>query len=111
MNLVANGRDDLQTAVDKVQAALIEQTTQIISSLATSGNYSNIAANWVEYANQLQRLVPDYAIPSWLTEACSEFGLKFTPEKRHYAKLAQFVVTHHQTYIDRYWLVKVLHLM
>jgi len=90
-NLMADSIEDLQTAVDNVHDALIQCNRQIISHLAESDSYEQTAFQWVEYANQLKRLVPDYAASMWLTAACTEFGSQYNSHQGHYAKIALFV--------------------
>lgn len=81
--------EDLQAAVDNIHNALIECNSSIIGSLAGGGDFSRTAGRWVEYANQLLRLVPDYAAPRWLANACKEFGAQYS-SRNHYQKLAEF---------------------
>jgi len=84
--------DDLQNAVDNIHNALIEVTKNIIRAIAGQTGYNSpTAGKWVEYANQLQRLVPVYATPEWLNQACNEFGLQFNNTVEHYNILAVFV--------------------
>jgi len=90
---MAETTEDLQAAVDNIHNALIQCTMQIIGSLANQNNYATNAGRWIEYANQLQRLVPDYAAPAWLVKACSEFGLQYSPQQNHYGMLAEFTTT------------------
>ena len=75
--------NDLQNAIDNIHNALIECNRGIITALASSQGFnSNAGAQWVEYANQLQRLIPAYAAPKWLIHACNEFGLKLEKDIR-----------------------------
>jgi hypothetical protein len=84
--------DDLQTAIDNVHGAIIKCTDEIIHSLSSLRNYQSAAQRWVEYANQLRRLVPDYAVPSWLGHACSRFGDRFVLEDQYHV-IALFTTT------------------
>lgn len=88
-----NMSEDLQTAVNKIHNAVIEHTDQVIDSLAHQNIYGASASKWVEYANQLNRLVPDYARPNWLADACGEFGDFFDPRENHGAILSRFVTS------------------
>jgi hypothetical protein len=81
---------DLQTAIDSVHLALIKCNDEIIQSLADQRMYENEATRWIEYANQLRRLVPDYAVPNWLTLACSKFGARYNSRQNHYQNIAVF---------------------
>ncbi len=81
---------DLQTAVDNIHNALIQCTNDVVKALANQRNYEGHAARWVEYANQLRRLVPDYAVPVWLDQACGQFGLNYDSRQGHYHTLAVF---------------------
>ncbi len=66
------------------------RTEAIIRALSRGNDYSDAGFKWVEYANQLKRLVPDYAIPTWLKDACKVFGVEFDLNKK-YSELAIFV--------------------
>jgi hypothetical protein len=86
--------DDLQNAVDNIHKALINCTNDIISGIANRAGVSETTGEqWVEYANQLKRLVPGYAAPAWLGQACKEFGLQFNGRDGHHQKIAQFACT------------------
>ncbi len=82
--------EDLQVAVDNIHNALIQCTTEIVESLAKYSYSYSAAAQWIEYANQLRLLVPDYATPAWLDQACSDFGLRYASEQGHYQMVATF---------------------
>lgn len=83
--------DDLQSAVDNIHNALIKCNRDIIESIANQqGVNFNVGAKWVEYANQLQRLVPEYAAPEWLSQACNKFGLEFVNNPNYRSGLAAF---------------------
>ena len=84
-------KEDLQTAVDNVHLSLIDQTETIIDALSTRDDITRPGSRWVEYANQLLRLVPDYAMPNWLPAACSEFGTDLVHNTRTLNSLARFV--------------------
>jgi len=86
-------QEDLQTAIEKIQSSLIERTESIVTALSAAENVNPAAAQWVEYANQLQRLVPDYAIPSWLTDACSTFGEGYRGIPKEQVDIANFVTS------------------
>jgi hypothetical protein len=84
---------ELQTAIDNVHGAIIKCTDQVVGSLSRQANYTFAAQRWVEYAHQLIRLVPDYAVPRWLTLACSEFGEPFSWEPSALQSFAIFTTT------------------
>jgi hypothetical protein len=86
-------KEDLQSAVDNIHRSLIEQSQAIVSALANQAEFRGFAFRWVEYANQLKRLAPDYALPGWLSDACSEFGAEFTNNARYASMLADFVTS------------------
>ena len=85
--------EDLQAAVNQIQNAVIQCSDQMIKSLAYQSGYGSTASYWVEYANQLHRLVPDYARPSWLDDACREFGGSFNAREGHGEMLSRFVTS------------------
>ncbi len=74
---------DLQAAVDNIHRALVTCTNGIIEHLAMGQSNPHLMSCWVEYANQLRRLVPDYAVPVWLKQACSEFGVSYNQNQKH----------------------------
>jgi hypothetical protein len=83
--------EDLQSAIDNIHQSLIGLTRSIVSSLAIQSDFRSDAFRWVEYANQLRRLVPDYSVPRWLSDACSEFGSHFTNNTNSASSLTNFV--------------------
>lgn len=90
--------NDLQNAVDNIHNALIECNKTIIATLANQNHFEyKTGEQWVEYANQLQRLVPEYAAPEWLIQACSVLGLKFENSARYRSMLATFSTTNAPT--------------
>lgn len=86
-------QEDLQTAIENIQNSLIERTDEIIHKLATGENTNSNSSTWVEYANQLRRLTPDYATPAWVVDACTEFGERFHGIPLNVSKIAEFVTT------------------
>ncbi|MCH7764759.1 MAG: hypothetical protein IIB95_13660, partial [Candidatus Marinimicrobia bacterium] len=89
-----NKTDDLQNAVDNIHNALMECTKNVIVEISNQNSFSyETGGQWVEYANQLQRLVPEYAAPGWLSQACNKFGLKFNNNSKYRAMLAGFATT------------------
>jgi len=84
-------QEDLQSAIDNIHNSLIGRTDSIISALSDSEKYSNLSTQWVEYANQLHRLVPDYAVPAWLREACGTFGAEYLNDQSNRTEMARFV--------------------
>ncbi len=86
--------DDLQNAVDNIHNALIECTNTIIGAIAGRSGFENTTGEkWIEYANQLQRLVPEYAAPEWLSQVSNVFGLQFENDIKHHEMLAKFATT------------------
>ena len=84
-------QEDLQSAVDNIHQSLIQRTDIIIKFLANRNPVGDQAYSWVEYANQLQRLVPDHAVPLWLSDACSLFGESFNNDIKNLNSMAIFV--------------------
>ncbi len=83
--------EELQRAIDNVHRALVICTDTIIECLSAKGETHTESHRWVEYANQLERLVPDYAVPVWLKDACVSFGGRY--DYNHNKAMAIFVTT------------------
>ena len=86
-------QEDLQTAIENIHYSLIERTSEIIAALTGGGSIGEDATSWVEYANQLLRLVPQYAEPVWLIDACGRFGTTFYNDSEHRSDIAKFVTS------------------
>lgn len=86
-------QEDLQTAIENIHQSLIDRTEKIVGLLSFNKNIYTVAYQWVEYANQLKRLTPGYAIPEWLTQACANFGEELANEQNAVRNLAQFVTS------------------
>ncbi len=84
-------QEDLQLAIDNIHKSLIDRTERIIAVLSSGGDTGSSAAQWVEYAQQLHRLVPDYAIPAWLAEACVTFRERYVQNPSNAATIARFL--------------------
>lgn len=69
---------DLQNAITQLQDALVCKTDLIIQLLASQTGIHGEMISWIGHANQLKLLVPQYAIPHWLSEGCEKFNMNST---------------------------------
>lgn len=86
-----NSQNSLQSAIDNIHADLIDCNKKIISCLAKKNGFLDEAIKWVRYANLIKNLTPEYAIPTWLIDACNEFGDVYRGDQ-HAVKIANFAV-------------------
>jgi hypothetical protein len=86
--------EELQSAIDSVRSAVVEQATGVINSLAIHQDLFPESSRFVEYCNQLRRLLPQYAIPNWLKEACETFGAAYLRSPDNNQILCRFILSH-----------------
>lgn len=87
--------DELQAAIDSVHSAVLHEAEAVINSLALRQALAPESSRFVEYCNQLSRLVPDYAAPRWLKFTCESFGSQYTQNHSNDQKLSVFLTANH----------------
>lgn len=84
-------QEDLQAAIENMHHSLIERMESIVGLLSSNTSIYEPGRQWIVDVNQLRRLVPEYAMPSWIEQVCGDFGTQLQNEGNAVRRFARFV--------------------